>query len=595
MGGDPLSLRFHRPEASRQGGGRARNDLSPDWCALVSRGRVCRSPDRLVVAVPTGSVRAAAQDVGTEAQRESGKKLYLKYCSQCHGEKGDGEGYATPHLRPRPRDFTTGKFKVRTTPTGALPTHQDLVNIIRRGMPYTSMPAWPNSSDQEVSDLAHFITTFSPDFSNPENVPKPVPLPSAPDATKESDRAREEALRRDRLHKVPRHARSGRRTFGANLDGRLGPSDTPGGPRAELDVPGRVVPRGYLPDDDHGVQRHAHAVVRSTPCTPEQRWAITDYIVSLSGSNGPGYSNLVVAKHVQDPIDLAKGAASFDSAPCGSLSDHRADHGARTLVPSTRDQRHRSGDLRCGLHRPARSMARHERAENREERAVASRATGGGGGSGCRASGRGWCERGRGGEPIRRRGSRADAGRSGSLCRGRGGASRSAIRVLRRRLDPDSFAGAGGRPQALLHLRRRPELGGSLVLRSGPPRSPSVHRQGKRGHRSQRHGRSHRCRELRPGRMVGHLQAAPSRNLGRPVLARRVHAGRLLGLGRVLARAWQQARSHGLVLPLRRAGSGPIGRRPDGEDGAVHSRHRAGRDRLGAVALRLSRPRGARR
>jgi hypothetical protein len=49
--------------------------------------------------------------------------------------------------------------------------------------------------------------------------------------------------------------------------------------------------------------------------TPEQRWAITDFIASLSGTNGPGYSNLVVAKHVQDSIDLAKGAASFASAP----------------------------------------------------------------------------------------------------------------------------------------------------------------------------------------------------------------------------------------------------------------------------------------
>src|SRR5215210_6619642 len=82
---------------------------------------------------PAGSVRAAAQDAGTDAQRESGKKLYLHYCAQCHGEKGDGEGYAAPHLRPRPRNFTTGKFKIRTTPNGALPTHQDLVNIIRRG------------------------------------------------------------------------------------------------------------------------------------------------------------------------------------------------------------------------------------------------------------------------------------------------------------------------------------------------------------------------------------------------------------------------------------------------------------------------------
>jgi hypothetical protein len=48
--------------------------------------------------------------------------------------------------------------------------------------------------------------------------------------------------------------------------------------------------------------------------TPEQRWAITDFIVSLSGGDGPGYTNLVTAKHVKDPIDLAKGAANFATA-----------------------------------------------------------------------------------------------------------------------------------------------------------------------------------------------------------------------------------------------------------------------------------------
>jgi hypothetical protein len=47
----------------------------------------------------------------------------------------------------------------------------------------------------------------------------------------------------------------------------------------------------------------------------EQRWAITDFIVSLSGSTGPGYTNLVVAKHVLDPIDLENGPANFESAP----------------------------------------------------------------------------------------------------------------------------------------------------------------------------------------------------------------------------------------------------------------------------------------
>ena len=90
-----------------------------------------------------GSVRASGQDVGTEAQRDSGKALYLTYCSQCHGDNGDGQGVAAPFLSPKPRDFTTGRYKVRTTPSGALPTHRDLVHIIRVGMPYTSMPGWP--------------------------------------------------------------------------------------------------------------------------------------------------------------------------------------------------------------------------------------------------------------------------------------------------------------------------------------------------------------------------------------------------------------------------------------------------------------------
>ena len=158
-------------------------------------------------ATRTGWVHAQGPDVGTEAQRESGKQLYLKYCSQCHGEKGDGEGYATPHLRPRPRDFTSGKFKIRTTPNGALPTHQDLVNIIRRGMPYTSMPAWPTLSDQQVSELAYFITTFSADFSNPENGPQARSAARRAKLHERVDRAREEALRGHWLRQVPRHAR----------------------------------------------------------------------------------------------------------------------------------------------------------------------------------------------------------------------------------------------------------------------------------------------------------------------------------------------------------------------------------------------------
>jgi mono/diheme cytochrome c family protein len=261
-----------------------------------------------------GSVRAAQPDVGTDAQRESGKALYLKYCSQCHGEKGDGEGYATPHLYPKPRNFTTGKFKVRTTPNGALPTHQDLVNIIRRGMPYTSMPAWPTLSDQEVSNIAYFITTFSPDFSNPENAAQPVPLPSAPRSTNES-------IELGKKLYVD--------TGCVRCHGTLGRGDGPSAPTLVDDFGHAIRPanlaeswtfRGGSSRED--IFRTMSTGFNGTPMpsfldglSPEQRWAITDFIVSLSGDKGPGYTNLVVAKHVLDPIDLAKGAASFESAP----------------------------------------------------------------------------------------------------------------------------------------------------------------------------------------------------------------------------------------------------------------------------------------
>jgi cytochrome c oxidase cbb3-type subunit 2 len=262
----------------------------------------------------TVSGRAAAPNVGTDAQREAGKKLYLKNCSQCHGDKGDGEGYAALHLRPKPRNFTSGKFKIRTTPSGALPTHQDLVNIIRRGMPYTSMPAWPNFSDEEVSDLAYFITTFSPDFSNPEKVPQPVSLPAAPNATKDT-------------------IAQGKKLFEDNgcikCHGTLGRADGPSAPTLADDWGRPIRPadltqswtfRGGATRED--IFRAITTGLNGTPMPafgealqPDQRWAIVDYIDSLSGGGaGPRYTNIVLVKHLQDTIDLGKGAANFESA-----------------------------------------------------------------------------------------------------------------------------------------------------------------------------------------------------------------------------------------------------------------------------------------
>ena len=276
------------------------------WCFAVLIVSLC--------AVLMGSVRVAAQDVGTEAERESGRALYLRNCAQCHGDDGDGAGYATPHLSPRPREFTLGNFKVRTTPNGQLPTHQDLVNIIRRGMPYTSMPAWPTLTDQEVSDLAYYVTTFSADFSNAARVPESLPLPSAPTTTPES---------------VELGRTLYEETGCGECHGTFGRADGPSAETLvdELEFPIRAADlskpwtfRGGSSRED--LFRTMTTGFNGTPMpsfdealTPEQRWAITDFIVSLSESGEPDYSNLVVARPAVEPIDLALGAANFESAP----------------------------------------------------------------------------------------------------------------------------------------------------------------------------------------------------------------------------------------------------------------------------------------
>ena len=282
------------------------------WLCVVSMSSL-RGRPALSNAVVVG-VEAQGPDIGTEAQRESGRNLYLKNCAQCHGEKGDGEGYATPHLYPRPRDFTTGRFKVRTTPSGALPTHQDLVNIIRRGMPYTSMPAWPGLSEQDVADLAYFLTTFSPGFSSAQNAPQPVSLPGAPAVTQESI---------DLGKKL--YVEIGCVKCHGNLGRGDGPSastlvDDFGYPIRAADLTQSWTFRGGSSRED--IFRTMTTGMNGAPMPSfadslpeEQRWALTDFIASLSGSNGPGYTNLVVATPVQNPIDLATGTASFESAP----------------------------------------------------------------------------------------------------------------------------------------------------------------------------------------------------------------------------------------------------------------------------------------
>ena len=111
-------------------------------------------------------------------QRE-GAQVYALYCAGCHGAAGDGRGDAAPMLITKPRDFTKGVFKFRSTPSGTLPTDEDLYRIITRGVYRTSMPEWSLLTERERWALVAYVKAFFPDWSA-RGAGVPIFVPQAP-------------------------------------------------------------------------------------------------------------------------------------------------------------------------------------------------------------------------------------------------------------------------------------------------------------------------------------------------------------------------------------------------------------------------------
>ncbi len=97
---------------------------------------------------------------------ESGKRLYRRKCVFCHGTNGEGDGSVSRYVFPRPRDLSMGLYKIRSTPTGGLPTDEDLFNTLSRGLPGTTMPAWRNLSALQRWQLVSYTKTFTDQFED---------------------------------------------------------------------------------------------------------------------------------------------------------------------------------------------------------------------------------------------------------------------------------------------------------------------------------------------------------------------------------------------------------------------------------------------
>jgi len=119
---------------------------------------------------------------------QRGKAVYEKYCVGCHGEAGDGAGPAAKRLITKPRDFTKGIYKFRSTDSSSLPLDADIHRTLRRGLSRVSMPSFRMVPDSEILAVTEYIKNFYVDWDEDEPDRQVVHVPAAPGDLATADR-----------------------------------------------------------------------------------------------------------------------------------------------------------------------------------------------------------------------------------------------------------------------------------------------------------------------------------------------------------------------------------------------------------------------
>jgi mono/diheme cytochrome c family protein len=138
-----------------------------------------------MLAVASSSTAQESHIARWTGHADAGKQLYFRYCWGCHGFRGDGNGENAQYLNILPRNFVAATFKCRSTPTGTLPTDEDLSKAIERGLVNSNMPSWSALTDQQRADLVAYIKTFSPRWKS-EKPGDPIQVPAEPPLNLES-------------------------------------------------------------------------------------------------------------------------------------------------------------------------------------------------------------------------------------------------------------------------------------------------------------------------------------------------------------------------------------------------------------------------
>ncbi|HFD92509.1 MAG TPA: c-type cytochrome [Gammaproteobacteria bacterium] len=102
-------------------------------------------------ATPYARHDIAPQLMGLTAQERLGERLFQDNCAFCHGADGTGKNWIGSFLEPHPRDLTDPRF-------AAAMDREKLLQVIREGLPDTTMPAWKAVlGEDEITAVAAYV------------------------------------------------------------------------------------------------------------------------------------------------------------------------------------------------------------------------------------------------------------------------------------------------------------------------------------------------------------------------------------------------------------------------------------------------------
>ena len=228
-------------------------------------------------------------------------------------------------MYPKPRDFTLGLFKYKTTDADSeFPTDADLRNTIRDGLTGTAMPGWKELlSDKEIDALIAKIKVFGYwDEEDPADL-KPIEMGEMPAVTPE----------------ILAVGRENYQTICAECHGLAGRGNITSGKRLTDDGENRVWPRNLTHPESwrmtvgaKGVFQRLSVGIPSSPMPEhttaldvETRWAIANYVMGLQQNATPASKGDSVIKAMRlagdlptepnDPVWDSVAAMTFNMAP----------------------------------------------------------------------------------------------------------------------------------------------------------------------------------------------------------------------------------------------------------------------------------------